>query len=176
MLPVKAYVLEEAYMRYAVVLFFAAIAWAQDDDAAWQTHSIVRAGRVLFDLGEYEGAVAQFREALKKDDRLGDAWYALGIAYGRLGRVAEKIQAFEAAVKVSPLSADAHYQLGLAYILNRSRTRALLEADRLGQIDPQRAATLRTLASAIIVDFHSADLPTAVSLPGDPLGASRLAR
>lgn len=163
-------------MRYAVVLFFATIAWAQDDDAAWHAQSIVRAGRVLFDLGEYEGAAAQFREALKKDDRMGDAWYALGITYGRLGRVAEKIQAFEAAVKVSPLSADAHYQLGLAYILNRWRTRALLEADRLGQIDPQRAATLRTLASAIIVDFRGVELPAAISLPDDSLGASRLAQ
>ena len=79
-------------MRYALVLLLVITASGQED-TGWQAKSIFRAGKALLISGEYEGAIAQFQEALKKDAGLADAWSALAIAYGRLGRTAEKIQA-----------------------------------------------------------------------------------
>lgn len=66
-------------------------------------------------IGDYEGAVARYREALDKDSGIPSAWNNLGIALYRLGRTQEALQAYEKASSLDPNNADIYFNEGLAY-------------------------------------------------------------
>lgn len=68
-------------------------------------------GNVRCQLGEYAEAVAQFREAVRFDPGLVEAWSNLGIALSELGQWDESIAAFRQALRIAPMYADAHYNL-----------------------------------------------------------------
>ncbi|MGE3165205.1 MAG: tetratricopeptide repeat protein [Planctomycetota bacterium] len=68
-------------------------------------------GNVRCQLGDYDAAITHFREAVRLDPSLVEAWSNLGIALSELGQWDESVAAFRHALRIAPLYADAHYNL-----------------------------------------------------------------
>lgn len=65
--------------------------------------------------GQFEKAIAAFREATRLNPKIDRAWYGLGLAHAALGKHAEAAQALHEAATLQPMNPHAWYQLGMAY-------------------------------------------------------------
>lgn len=74
---------------------------------------------VLLWAEDYEKALAYFEKSIKKNPRYAEAQLGLGIAYGKLGRYTEEVEAFKQAIRINPDYAEAHFGLGLMYFFRR---------------------------------------------------------
>ncbi len=93
---------------------------------------IVARGENAARTGDYTLAISYYREAITIDSSLPSAWNNMGIAYFKLGRTTEAMEAYENAAKLAPDNADiyfnmglAHYKLGDIYAARRAFARAL---------------------------------------------------
>jgi tetratricopeptide (TPR) repeat protein len=74
-----------------------------------------------------------------------DAYYLTGVAYGKLKRHADSIEAQRMAIKINGTYALAHFQLASEYLLTGERAKALHEYGALKKLDPKLAALLHKL-------------------------------
>lgn len=65
--------------------------------------------------GQFEHAVASFREATRLNPKLDRAWYGLGLAHAALGQHENAATALREAATLQPMNPHAWYQLGMAY-------------------------------------------------------------
>jgi GlpG protein len=63
---------------------------------------LAHVGYLELEQGRNERAVLHFRQALDRNDRQATWWYDLGVAYARLGRAQEAVDAFQRAVDLQP--------------------------------------------------------------------------
>ena len=73
------------------------------------------------------------------------AYYALGIAYGGLGRYQDAIEACRQVIRIRPDDARAHCNLGAAYLGTGDKGSAIEEYKILKTLDAERANKLFTL-------------------------------
>ena len=78
-------------------------------------------GDRYFDKGSFKEASIMYQKALQKDMRFGQAYYKLGLAQLRLGRIAEAANALRRAVELQPDNTDAHAKLADIYLGGLSR-------------------------------------------------------
>jgi len=71
-------------------------------------------GQALFRKGDWEGAIASYRQALACNPKDAVAHYALGYVWDRKGKVDAAIACYRDAVAADPKYAWAHYNLGHA--------------------------------------------------------------
>ena len=70
-------------------------------------------GVILSQIGNFEGAVGAYREALSLGyTELNDAYYNMGIALERSGDIRQAIVAYNQAITLDPQYADAYFNLG----------------------------------------------------------------
>lgn len=79
------------------------------------------AGLLHADRGDMKTALAEFATALRKDPSLYGAWQDLGLAYSRMNRWSEAVEAFSELAKRQQNSVEAAYLLALA-LYNAKRT------------------------------------------------------
>lgn len=79
----------------------------------------------LYQYGEIDGAVEEFKRALAVDSENVNVHNSLGVCYGVQGNLAEAIDAFETAIRLDPKDVMATYNLGLAHFKQGDRERAL---------------------------------------------------
>ena len=70
------------------------------------SNSRYRAGSALLLQGQFQAAVAEFREALKVDKRNADAHRGLGVAYSSLQRKADAVRHYETYLRMRPTAPD----------------------------------------------------------------------
>lgn len=80
----------------------------------------------LFQDGDWKGAEAHYREAIRSDPKYANAYANLGAVLARQGRIDEAVGEYRTALAINPRHADAHYYLGLA-MENQAK---FLDADR----------------------------------------------
>lgn len=68
----------------------------------------------LFEEGDWKGAEAHYREAIRSDPIFANAYANLGAVLARQGRNEEAVGEYRKALALNPRHADAHYHLGLA--------------------------------------------------------------
>jgi tetratricopeptide (TPR) repeat protein len=66
-------------------------------------------GTVSAALGDDSAAEQYFREAVRRDERLGTSWYGLAKIYKQRKKYGDALSALEAAVKIDSESASVHY-------------------------------------------------------------------
>jgi len=68
------------------------------------------------ELGNYTKAIEAYKQAIRIDPDLADAYYNLGLAYNELGFYKDAIEAYKQAIRINPDDAP-YYSLGRAYTL-----------------------------------------------------------
>ncbi|MBP1776661.1 MAG: repeat-containing protein [candidate division NC10 bacterium] len=91
---------------------------------------------------DWQGLLDWCRKWTNSEPENANAWFGLGVAYGKLTRYQDAIDAFRQAVRVNPTYARAWYNLGVAYGKTGNRTSALDSVQALRQLDPASADKL----------------------------------
>ncbi len=111
----------------------------------------VEQGIALFSKGRYQNAIRFFERALSENPDREDAYVWLGKSYMKLGDHAlmtnpemlnEAENAFQKALSLNPESSESYYHLGVIYLLLFNKHEALLQYEKLKNIDRDRAALL----------------------------------
>ena len=93
-------------------------------------------GDQLYQKGDINGAIEEFKKALLIDPSNVNVHNSLGVCYGGLGAYEKAIKSFEAAIQLDPGEVMAVYNAGLANSLINNKDKALehfLQADSLGE-------------------------------------------
>lgn len=123
-------------------------------------------GNELFAKGQYNDAVLNYRNAIKKSPQSGEAYYRLGVALLKQNHAVEAYQAFEHAVSLSPNNMDAKVQfanLSLAIYARDPKhppvlyNQAQSMATQLLGAGGNRAEGLRIKGTLALIDHHTAD-------------------
>jgi tetratricopeptide (TPR) repeat protein len=88
----------------------------------------------LYQYGDIDGAVEEFKRALAVDTQNVNVLNSLGVCYGARGELELAVDAFETAAQLDPKDVMARYNLGLAHLKQGNKEKALgflLEASRL---------------------------------------------
>ncbi len=96
----------------------------------------------LYQYGDVDGAIEEFKKALAVDLQNVNVHNSLGVCYGVQGKLDLAIDAFETAIRIDPEDVMATYNLGLAHLKEGNREKALdlfLEAHSLDGDNPEVA-------------------------------------
>ena len=96
----------------------------------------------LYQYGDIDGAVEEFKRALAVDSENVNVHNSLGVCYGVQGKLDAAIDAFETAIRLDPEDVMATYNLGLAHFKRGDRREALdlfLKAHSLDGDNPEVA-------------------------------------
>jgi tetratricopeptide (TPR) repeat protein len=67
---------------------------------------LLQTGNDAFERGDYEGAIASYKEALELEPNLHEAWTYIGRSQGRLGDSEEGVASHEKALALNPSSSE----------------------------------------------------------------------
>lgn len=81
-------------------------------------------GRKFYVDGDYEKAIAAFKEEINKKPSA-EAYFNLALSYGKLGQHDNEISAYEDAIKQSPKKPELYFNLGNAYIDKGDKQKAI---------------------------------------------------
>ncbi|HYL37906.1 MAG TPA: tetratricopeptide repeat protein [Bryobacteraceae bacterium] len=118
-------------------------------------------GNQLFSAGKYDDASLNYRNALKKDPKSGEAYYRLALAQLKLGKLPDAYQALNRAVELSPQNAPAKVELAAISLTAYTRdprhpaalyNRAVALSNELLALNPKSADGLRLKGEIAIVD------------------------
>ena len=135
-------------------------------------------GNQFFDSGKYDDATINYRNAIKKDPKSGEAYYRLALALTRQGKGGEAYQALLHAVELSPENTAAKVQLAnlslVAYAQDPKHPAAFYEratkiTDQVLKGNPNSPEGLRLKGSIALIDNHPGE---AVSLLRQALQSS----
>ncbi|MHB1654013.1 MAG: tetratricopeptide repeat protein [Desulfitobacteriaceae bacterium] len=96
----------------------------------------VELGWSLFQKGQYNDALAEYKKAIDLDDKNYRAYYDLGLAYRQVEKYDLAISSLQKALEIAPKSFEAHYDLGLAYQHNGKFEQALQEFQLAYKLNP----------------------------------------
>jgi tetratricopeptide (TPR) repeat protein len=105
-----------------------------------------RLGRYYEGQARFELAINAYREAIRRDPLMVEAYTALGTSLAAQQRYDDAIRQFQAAIVLAPNAAHLHNNLGYAYLLSgqsEQAVRALEEAQRLDPAYARSAENLR---------------------------------
>ena len=90
-----------------------------------------RLGWSLMVNGNHDGAVAAYREAIRQNDSLAEAYLGFGILLKMQGNVEEAVKAYKKALTLNPQYAAALVHLGYAYADGPNNPKNIEKAKRL---------------------------------------------
>ena len=118
-------------------------------------------GNKLFEEGKPADAVIQYRKALQKDSKSGEAYYRLGLAELRQGNAIEAFRALSQAIQYTPANEDALAKLAdlnlAAYLSDPRRSRHFYDqveklSAQLQEKNPKSVQGLRLKGALALVD------------------------
>lgn len=108
----------------------------------------VELGWALFQKGQYNESLAEYKKAIDIDSKNYRAYYDLGLAYKQVNKYDLAITTLQKAIEMSPKSFEAHYDLGLAYQLNGKFEQALDELQIAYKLNPGSTEIIFSLGQA----------------------------
>ena len=104
-----------------------------DSTVLFDTVSLNISGDNMYQKGDIDGAIEEFKAALMLDPSNVNVHNSIGVCYGILGAYEKAQEAFEEAIRLDPDEAMALYNAGLVNVLTDNSEKALeyfLDADR----------------------------------------------
>lgn len=140
--------------RAVFILVLAGLSCSRDPEVVKRKY--LQSGNKYFEKGQYKEASIMYRQALRKDQRYGEAYYRLGLTQLKLSRPLEALGSLRRAVELQPNNTDAKVQLAEIYlsallVTQRTDTRRIDSlraelkhlADQLLERDPRSVPGLR---------------------------------
>lgn len=93
-------------------------------------------GWALYQKGQYNEALAEYKKATVLDDKNPRAYLNLGITYRKVEKKDIAITSFQKAIELNPKSYEAHYYLGLTYQSSGKFDQAIQELQLADKIHP----------------------------------------
>jgi len=97
-------------------------------------------------LGNYEGALASFENAVNKNPDRAEAWIQVGYCKVKQGRTHEAVRAYRQALKLRPNSVEAHNKLGDAYYYLSNFREAIKAYEQAARLRPDLPEAFYNLA------------------------------
>jgi tetratricopeptide (TPR) repeat protein len=122
-----------------------------------------RLGRYYEGQARLERAISAYREAIRRDPLMVQAYTALGTSLAAQERYDDAIRQFQAAIVLAPDAAHLHNNLGYAYLLSGQTEQAVKALEEAQRLDPTHARSAENLRMARIRLGQS--VPQTVSYP-----------
>jgi tetratricopeptide (TPR) repeat protein len=107
-----------------------------------------RLGRYYEGQARFEPAINAYREAIRRDPRMVEAYTALGTSLAAQQRYDDAIRQFQAAIVLAPNAAHLHNNLGYAYLLSGQTEQAVKALEEAQRLDPAHARSAENLRVA----------------------------
>lgn len=133
------------YWKDNVTLFSHAIDVTKDNYIA---HNSL--GVALCDLGDFDGGINHYREALRLNPVHVHAYNNLGAALVKKARCNESVNYFNKAIQIDPYFINAHYNLGIALDCLGKSGDAIKEYQIVLQLNPKHSGALQKIQSDIV--------------------------
>ncbi|MEW6330310.1 MAG: tetratricopeptide repeat protein [Pseudomonadota bacterium] len=104
-----------------------------------RAENYLKRGEAHFRLQNFDQAIDDFSAALKRDDRLDDAYFGRGMALGRRGQVGEGIADLGVYLERRPDSSLAYTKRGVRHLWNGDQESAEKDLRRAIALDPRNA-------------------------------------
>jgi S1-C subfamily serine protease len=97
-------------------------------------------------LGNYEGALVSFENAVNKNPDRAETWIQVGYCKVKQGHTAEAVRAYRQALKLRPNSVEAHNKLGDAYYYLSNFREAIKSYEQAARLRPDLPEAFYNLA------------------------------
>lgn len=123
---------------FTLFFLFSIYTFAQNADMPADAAKAYNEGNKLYKTGNYDGAVQQYKEALKiaKDHRI---YYQLGVTLKKQGKLAESETAFNDAIKINPNFDLAYNGLGGTYFQDGKYAEAVESFKKFEELTKQKS-------------------------------------
>src|SRR5690606_26690518 len=121
-------------------------ACSQNDEEAKQQY--FANGNALFDEGKFADAVVEYRNAIRVDERFGDARFKLAEAYAQLGNLQRAVPEYIRAADLLPDNAEAQVKAGTMLLLGNQFEDARSRAEKALAADPKNVDAQILLGNA----------------------------
>ena len=102
--------------------------------------ALIRQGIEKIERGDYDGAIADYTQAIRLDPNNANAYGNRGIAYGEKGDYDRAIADYNQAIRLDPNDPAAYYNRGIAYRRNGDYDRAIADYTQAIRLDPNDPA------------------------------------
>ena len=118
--------------------------WKQMRTQEWMESDTGKRQTIVYLMGidKYEEAVIKINEIIKKSPEDKEAYFKLGVCYGKLERYKEAIDVYKKYISLSPDDFKAHYNLGILYISMADIEAAKKEYEFLKGFNSKESAAL----------------------------------
>lgn len=116
------------------------------DSAEAVAASLYRSGLDSMWLGNYDGALGYFENAVNKDPKRAEAWIQVGYCKTKQGKTADAIRAYQQALQLQPNSAEVYNKLGDAHFYAGRFSDAIDAYKRAAHLEPKSADAYYNLA------------------------------
>jgi len=124
----------------------------ETDSTEAVAQSLYRNGLDSLWLGNYDGALGYFENAVNKNPKRAEAWIQVGFCKARQGKVDDAIKAYQQALQLKPDSAEAHNKLGDAHFYAGRFSDAIEAYKEAARLEPKSTEAYYNLALA----YHEA--------------------
>jgi len=115
---------------------------------AMTAEGMYRLGRYYEGQTRFDLAINAYREAIRRDPLMVEAYTALGTSLAAQQRYDEAIRQFQAAIVLAPNAAHLHNNLGYAYLLSGDTEQAIKALEEAQRLDPAHAKSAENLRVA----------------------------
>jgi len=120
----------------------------ETDSTEAVAQSLYRNGLDSLWLGNYDGALGYFENAVNKNPKRAEAWIQVGYCKAKQGKVDDAIKAYQQALQLNPDSAEVHNKLGDAHFYAGRFTDAIEAYKEAARLEPKSAEAFYNLALA----------------------------
>jgi hypothetical protein len=119
---------------------------SQKDSAEAVAASLYRSGLDSMWLGNYDGALGYFENAVNKDPNRAEAWIQVGFCKTKQGKTADAIKAYQQALQLRPNSAEVYNKLGDAHFYAGRFSDAIDAYKQAARLQPKAAEAYYNLS------------------------------
>ena len=137
----------------------------EKDSAEAVAASFYRSGLDSMWLGNYDGALGYFENAVNKDPTRADAWIQVGYCKTKQGKTADAVRAYQQALQLRPHSAEVYNKLGDAHFYAGRFSEAIEAYKEAARLEPKSAEAYYNLA----LTYHEIGNPELATAQGKML-------